>query len=132
MAELIALYTKRAGRYSECEYRTFASEAKLIEFLDDARAGRRRVLYAADSRGQQFTSEEFASSIRGLQESGAQTLVIGIGPHDGWSKSTLTRAAQTLAVGRITLPHELAAVVFTEQVYRALTILAGHPYHSGH
>ena len=58
-------------------------------------------------------------------------LVLGIGPADGWS-AALKRADLSLAFGRITLPHELAAVVAAEQIYRALTILAGHPYHTGH
>ena len=43
-----------------------------------------------------------------------------------------TRAAHIVSFGRITLPHELARAVAAEQIYRALTILAGHPYHSGH
>lgn len=130
--ELIALYTKRASRYMECEHRTLASEARLLESLHEPRGGKRRVFYAADSRGDQITSEQFAALIRELQDTGTQVLVIGIGPHDGWSESALGHAAKKLALGRVTLPHELAAVIFAEQVYRALTILAGHPYHSGH
>jgi 23S rRNA (pseudouridine1915-N3)-methyltransferase len=67
-----------------------------------------------------------------LQDAGTQQLVFAIGPADGWSPAALARADRTVAFGRITLPHELAATVAAEQIYRALTIRAGHPYHSGH
>jgi 23S rRNA (pseudouridine1915-N3)-methyltransferase len=57
---------------------------------------------------------------------------MAIGPADGWSDTARQRADLLLSLGRITLPHQLARVVLAEQVYRAFTILAGHPYHSGH
>jgi len=59
-------------------------------------------------------------------------LVLAIGPADGWSPAARARADLLLSFGRITLPHELAAVVAAEQLYRALTIRAKHPYHCGH
>jgi 23S rRNA (pseudouridine1915-N3)-methyltransferase len=58
--------------------------------------------------------------------------VLAIGPADGWSAEARQRADLLLSLGRMTLPHQLARVVLAEQVYRAFTILAGHPYHSGH
>jgi 23S rRNA (pseudouridine1915-N3)-methyltransferase len=59
-------------------------------------------------------------------------MVFAIGPADGWSVNARDQANLLLSFGRITLPHQLARVVLAEQVYRAFTILAGHPYHSGH
>jgi 23S rRNA (pseudouridine1915-N3)-methyltransferase len=57
-------------------------------------------------------------------------IVFAIGPASGWSER---RLAQTvLSLGPMTLPHELARLVLAEQIYRAFTILAGHPYHIGH
>ena len=85
-----------------------------------------------DSRGEQLSSEDFAARIGRLRDSGAQLAVFAIGPADGWSAAARTRAALTVAFGRITLPHELARAVLADKLYRALTILAGHPYHSGH
>jgi 23S rRNA (pseudouridine1915-N3)-methyltransferase len=85
-----------------------------------------------DSRGQQYTSEEFAARIGRLRDEGTQRLVLAIGPADGWSVAARHRANLLFSLGRITLPHQLARVVLAEQVYRAMTILAGHPYHSGH
>jgi 23S rRNA (pseudouridine1915-N3)-methyltransferase len=85
-----------------------------------------------DSRGQQFTSEEFAARFGQVRDGGSQRVVLAVGPADGWSAAALQRAGLLFSLGRITLPHQLARVVAAEQVYRALTILAGHPYHSGH
>ena len=58
--------------------------------------------------------------------------MFAVGPADGWSEPSRARAAFTLSLGRMTLAHELARVVLLEQVYRAFTILKGHPYHTGH
>jgi len=85
-----------------------------------------------DSRGKQFSSEEFATYLGGLRDSDVQAAVFGIGPADGWSQAARERANLLLSLGRMTLQHELARAVVAEQVYRALTILAGHPYHCGH
>jgi 23S rRNA (pseudouridine1915-N3)-methyltransferase len=131
-AELFQDYLARANRYLPCEHRTFPAEAKLLAFLDDSTARTRPVLLLADSRGQQVSSAELAALLGSYQDNGAQHIIFAIGPADGWSPATLQRADRTVAFGRITLPHELAAVVAAEQIYRALTIRAGHPYHSGH
>jgi len=131
-AQLIADYLDRAQRLTPCTLRTFPTEAKLLDHLDTATARTRPALLLADSRGRQLSSTEVAAAITTLEDSGTQLLVCAIGPADGWSAAALARADRTLAFGRITLPHELAAVVLAEQIYRALTIRAGHPYHSGH
>ncbi len=100
--------------------------------LADAAGRTRPVFLAADPRGEMVTSEELAAEIGRRMDGGVQLLVVGIGPADGWSAAALARADRRISFGRITLPHELAAVVASEQIYRALTIRAGHPYHSGH
>jgi 23S rRNA (pseudouridine1915-N3)-methyltransferase len=86
----------------------------------------------ADSGGQQLSSPEIAAMLKSLQENGIQELTLAIGPPDGWSPAARSRADRLIAFGKITLPHELALVVASEQIYRALTIQAGHPYHGGH
>ena len=131
-AELVQLYMNRAGRYLPCALRTFSTEAGALEFADGLKGRTRPALLLADSRGQTLSSEEFASTLGSLQDSGIQQLLLGIGPADGWSAAARERADRILSFGRITLPHELAAVVAAEQIYRALTIRAGHPYHDGH
>ena len=129
---LLRLYLERAERYVSCNQRVFASEKKLLDFVAEATARTRPILIAADSQGKQLTSKEIADTLGSFQDAGAQLLILAIGPADGWSAAALARADRCISFGRITLPHELAAVVAAEQAYRALTILAGHPYHSGH
>jgi len=123
--ELAADYLARAARYTPSEPLHLDSEAALLGWLDRQSARTAPYLILLDSRGRQLTSEQFA-------DSGTQTLVLAIGPADGWSDTARARAASVLSLGAITLPHELARAVLAEQIYRALTILAGHPYHSGH
>jgi 23S rRNA (pseudouridine1915-N3)-methyltransferase len=132
LGDLTQLYLDRAAHFAPCTYRVFPSEAKFLAFADEMTARTRPALLLTDSRGQQLTSNEIADALGSYLDNGIQHLLLAIGPADGWSSIALSRADKTLAFGRITLPHELAAVVAAEQLYRALTIRAGHPYHSGH
>jgi 23S rRNA (pseudouridine1915-N3)-methyltransferase len=128
---LTAEYVKRAARYGAVEACEYATEEALLKSLE--RPGRTApVLVAMDSRGKLLSSEELAEFVQQHLERGTQELIFAIGPADGWMAATLARAQQTLSLGRITLPHELARVVLAEQIYRALTILNHHPYHGGH
>ncbi len=131
-ADLLAQYLERAGRYAPASTRTFPTEVALLTFVAEAATRTRPVLVLADSRGKQLRSEELATALGTFQDTGTQLFILAIGPADGWSSAALARADRTIAFGRITLPHELAAVIAAEQIYRSLTILAGHPYHSGH
>ncbi len=129
---LLADYIERSARYTPCEARLFDTEAALLDWLD--RQPGRATAYAIllDSRGRQYTSEDFAAQLGRLRDQGTQQLVLAIGPADGWSAAARQRANLLFSLGLVTLPHQLARVVAAEQTYRALTILAGHPYHSGH
>ncbi|MBS1800052.1 MAG: 23S rRNA (pseudouridine(1915)-N(3))-methyltransferase RlmH [Acidobacteria bacterium] len=129
---LVSDYTARTSRYTPCENRVFDSESSFFTWLDRQAARTPAYLVLLDSCGKQLSSEELAQAIGKLRDSGTQRLVFAIGPADGWSESARSRANLLLSFGRITLPHQLARVVLAEQVYRAFTILAGHPYHSGH
>jgi 23S rRNA (pseudouridine1915-N3)-methyltransferase len=129
---LLADYIERSNRYIPCDSQLFDSEPALLTWLDrqSGRAPAHAILL--DSRGQLLTSEDFASRLTTLRDDGTQRLVLAIGPADGWSPAARQRANLLFSLGRITLPHQLARVVLAEQVYRALTIIANHPYHSGH
>ncbi len=59
-------------------------------------------------------------------------IVFAIGPASGWSDGARKSAQTMLSLGPMTLPHEMARLVVAEQLYRAFTIVAGHPYHTGH
>ena len=105
-----------------------AREAKDILALVD----RESRLIAMDSRGQQLDSVAMAAAIGKFKGQGAKRLVIAIGGQDGLDASVLSAAALTLAFGAATWPHQLLRLMLAEQVYRAYTIEAGHPYHLGH
>jgi len=121
-------YAKRITRYAPLEPHELRSEAALVELVTKQRA----VFIALDTRGKQMTSEELADYLRGHQQRGTQRLLFAVGPADGFAAATLQRAVLTLSFGKMTLAHDLARVVLLEQLYRALTIMAGHPYHGGH
>jgi 23S rRNA (pseudouridine1915-N3)-methyltransferase len=131
-AALVTDYIARAARYFPCESQTHPSESDLLAWLDRQASRTAPILILLDSRGKQLSSDEIAAHVGRLRDSGTQSLVFAIGPADGWSAAARARAGLILSFGNITLPHELARAVLAEQIYRALTILAGHPYHSGH
>ncbi len=85
-----------------------------------------------DSRGSLLTSGELARAVGEIRDKGTHHLVVAVGGPDGWSTDGLARADLRVSMGRLTLPHSLARVVAAEQIYRVMTILAGHPYHCGH
>jgi 23S rRNA (pseudouridine1915-N3)-methyltransferase len=137
---LTAEYLKRISRYIAVEGVALRDEAALLEFAGrvaspkrgKTASGANSTLVLMDSQGKEFSSEQFASFIRDYEDRNPLPLVFAVGPADGFSEATKAAAQHTLSLGKITLPHELARVVLLEQVYRAFTILKGHPYHSGH
>ena len=126
--QLVHDYVTRSTRFNPTDTAIFPTEEALLQSLDRPRT----TLILLDSRGDLLTSEQFAATLGVLRDNGAHRVTIAIGPADGWSPAAHARAAKTISLGRITLPHELARAVLAEQIYRALTILARHPYHSGH
>lgn len=128
---LTADYLKRLSYYVQTDSMSVGSEAALIRMLEKVRPGAELVLL--DSRGKEFSSEEFAKFLDRYQTSGeARPLVFAVGPADGFSDDIRERAGLLLSLSKMTLPHELARVVMLEQLYRAFSILKGHPYHTGH
>jgi 23S rRNA (pseudouridine1915-N3)-methyltransferase len=89
------------------------------------------VLWALDEKGANLSSEEFARDMAKLREDGTASLAFCIGSADGLDESLRQRAHRTIAFGAMTLPHQLVRVLLVEQIYRAATILSGHPYHRG-
>jgi 23S rRNA (pseudouridine1915-N3)-methyltransferase len=138
-------YLKRISRYAQVEGLALRDEAALLELCGRPTivkggkataprkpSGGKATLVLMDSNGKQFSSEEWARFLREYQDRNPLPLVFAIGPADGFSEAARSAAQYTISLGRITLAHELARVVLLEQVYRAFTILQGHPYHSGH
>jgi 23S rRNA (pseudouridine1915-N3)-methyltransferase len=133
-------YLKRISRYVPVEGQALRDEAALLQLCGHATPGRtsktvsgtKSTLVLMDSRGEQFSSEEFARFIGNYQDRNPLPLVFAIGPADGFTDAARSAAQHTISLGSMTLAHELARVVLLEQIYRAFTILKGHPYHSGH
>jgi 23S rRNA (pseudouridine1915-N3)-methyltransferase len=123
-------YTKRTSRYIQIETQEFSSEEALLKWID--KIAPRPYFVALDSRGKQLSSEELAEFIGKHQDRGTQAMLFAIGPPNGFSDAALEASQYQLSMGKMTLAHELALVVLAEQIYRAFTILKGHPYHCGH
>jgi 23S rRNA (pseudouridine1915-N3)-methyltransferase len=125
-------YLKRLSRYAEVEGLTLKDEAAVLRLgARDARPAR-HTLVLLDGRGKQFSSEELAKFLGGYRERNPLPLLFAVGPADGFSEPARQAATLILSLGKMTLAHELARVVLLEQLYRAFTILSGHPYHVGH
>lgn len=107
----------------DAETRKHRESALLLDAAPDDTA-----LVALDRRGQNMTSEAFASQIGGWRDSGRNAAFL-IGGAEGLDDAVLNRAELTLALGSMTWPHMLARCMLVEQLYRAHEILAGHPYH---
>jgi 23S rRNA (pseudouridine1915-N3)-methyltransferase len=86
-------------------------------------------LVALDERGRAETSGEFATRIGRWQDDGARTIVFLIGGADGLNEAVRSRADTVLSFGALTWPHMLVRALLAEQLYRAHSILSGHPYH---
>lgn len=114
--EVVEVDSRKAGKAAEGE--------ALIAALDPA-----AYLIACDEHGQQRTSRELAAHIAALRDRGERKLVFVVGGADGLSEPILAMARERLAFGTQTWPHALVRVMLAEQVYRAVTILAGSPYH---
>jgi len=118
--------------FAKFQEQAFRSEEALFEWLDRQQRRSPAVTVLLDSRGRQMTSEAFAKWLGRQRDTSAQQIVFAIGPASGWSDASRKRATLLLSFGSFTLAHALARVVLAEQLYRAFTILTGHPYHSGH
>ncbi|HEX6865644.1 MAG TPA: 23S rRNA (pseudouridine(1915)-N(3))-methyltransferase RlmH [Caulobacteraceae bacterium] len=113
--EVIEVEAKKPGKAAEAE--------ALSPHLKDAH------VIACDEHGKTRTSRAFATEIARLRDDGVRRLVLVIGGADGLDAGVLEAANATLAFGPQTWPHALARVMLAEQVYRAVTILSGSPYH---
>jgi 23S rRNA (pseudouridine1915-N3)-methyltransferase len=129
---LTQLYLDRCSVFAQCQSQAFRTEEALLQWLAKQQGRAPAVAVLLDSRGRQMTSEAFAAWLGARRDQGAQHIVCAIGPADGWSGAALDKAQLKLSLGPMTMAHALARLVVAEQIYRAFTILTGHPYHRGH
>lgn len=125
-------YLKRLTRYAEIDGSTFKDESALLKLVAKDARPIRHSLVLLDSHGKQFSSEEFAGWLRDYRDRNSLPLLFAIGAADGFTQQARQSSSLTLSLGKMTLAHEFARVVLLEQLYRAFTILEGHPYHLGH
>lgn len=113
----------RSGKLSE-EQQKRLEEERILSLL---RPADRVVLL--DENGSEYTSEKFAERLQKDMASGLKRLVFVIGGPYGFSPEVYGRADGKLSLSKMTLNHEMVRMFFVEQVYRAMTILRGEPYH---
>ncbi len=140
MRDAIDKYVRRIGHYTPFEMKTLpdvkvtksTSEERQKElegerFLAQISPSDRLVLL--DERGKEMTSREFANDIGRLMTTLQRDLIFVIGGPYGFSQAMYQRANAMLSLTRMTMTHEMVRLFFTEQIYRAMTILRGEPYH---
>jgi 23S rRNA (pseudouridine1915-N3)-methyltransferase len=127
-------YLERCARFMRCGMEAFRNEKAMLEWLAKLRGRTEPAVLLLDGRGKQMTSEALAAWLGKHRDEGVQHLVFAVGPADGWSDEARAegkRRGGLLSLGPMTLAHSLARLVMAEQLYRACTILTGHPYHRG-
>jgi 23S rRNA (pseudouridine1915-N3)-methyltransferase len=132
MDSVTGVYLRRCSAFAQCKAEAFRTEAALLQWLGRLEGRTPAVAILLDSRGRQMTSEAFAAWLGGKRDEGVQNVVFAIGPASGWSENARKQAQLLLSLGPMTMAHALARLVMAEQLYRAFTILTGHPYHAGH
>ncbi|EJN05543.1 23S rRNA (pseudouridine(1915)-N(3))-methyltransferase RlmH [Phyllobacterium sp. YR531] len=112
------------SRAQQPDLRKQEESAQVLKALDSG-----GVLVLLDERGKTMPSEAFASSIERFRDDGKRQLLLAIGGPDGHDAALRERADLVLALGAMTWPHQIVRILVAEQLYRATTILSGHPYH---
>lgn len=123
---LLDEYVKRIAQYAEIETNEVRETSDTA--LRRLRLPNGATLVLLDERGEGFTSTQFARWLRGMRDRGVREVVFLCGAAAGFPSELRQRAHQSIALSSLTMSHELARVLLTEQIYRAFTILAGHPY----
>ncbi len=141
--ELAARYFDRFGKFGARQGLDFGPVVEIAEsragnaetrMREEAEALKRHLdedtlLLALDERGKTMDSPTFASMLAEWRDAGRRDLAMVIGGADGLHETIRGTAHTVLSLGRLTWPHQLVRVLVAEQLYRAATILAGHPYH---
>lgn len=141
--ELVARYLDRLAKTGPATGLEFARVAEVNESRASNAETRKReeaaqlekalpegaILVLLDERGKALDSEAFAQQIGGWRDQGKRDLMIAIGGADGLDPALHARADAVLNLGRMTWPHQIVRILIAEQLYRAVTILSGHPYH---
>ena len=122
--EFLQLIEVPESRASNADTRKKEEAANLQKSLPEG-----GLLVLLDERGKSLDSESFAQMIGRFNDSGKRDMLIAIGGADGLDPELQSRADAVVNLGIMTWPHQLVRILIAEQLYRAVTIIAGHPYH---
>jgi 23S rRNA (pseudouridine1915-N3)-methyltransferase len=114
----------RESRAPESERRKLEESIAIANVIPDGAA-----IVLLDERGEGLSSAAFADQLGRWRDAGQQVAAFVIGGADGLSETLRSKARITLNFGQATWPHQLVRIMLLEQLYRAVTILSGHPYH---
>ncbi|HXW62999.1 MAG TPA: 23S rRNA (pseudouridine(1915)-N(3))-methyltransferase RlmH [Candidatus Acidoferrales bacterium] len=123
---LLDHYVRLIGHYTEIVLTELPSRSPAA--LRKVKWGPAALAVLVDRPGQQFSSERFAHWLGDLRDRGTREIVFLCGDAEGFPDELRRQTSQKISLSSFTMQHELARVVLAEQIYRALTILAGHPY----
>lgn len=141
--DLVSRYLDRFAKAGPASGLDFSRVTELVESRASNAATRKReeaaqiekalpdnaLVVALDERGKSWNSEEFAAFVGDHKDRGRRDMVLIIGGADGLDPDLRDRADLTLNLGKMTWPHQVVRILLAEQLYRAVTILSGHPYH---
>ena len=122
--ELARVVEINGSRASNAETRKKEEGAILEKSLSEG-----SILVLLDERGKTLGSEAFADMLGRHRDGGKRDMMIAIGGADGLDPDLRARADLVLNLGAMTWPHQIVRILIAEQLYRAVTILSGHPYH---
>jgi 23S rRNA (pseudouridine1915-N3)-methyltransferase len=140
LSELIAIYQKRLNFYARFEIELLPDIKKAKKLPEKqqkekegqqllARIENTDIVWLLDEKGKQFTSVEFSKELQKKMNTGIKRLVFVIGGPYGFSEDVYRRANSKLSMAKMTFSHQMIRLFFTEQLYRAFTILKNEPYH---
>ncbi|MBR5898315.1 MAG: 23S rRNA (pseudouridine(1915)-N(3))-methyltransferase RlmH [Muribaculaceae bacterium] len=140
LQEGIEQYTKRLGHYIPFELKILPDVKTTKSLTTDKQKEMEGQMFLAaigqgdwvtllDERGKEFTSREFANYIDKKMVTLPKNLIFIIGGPYGFSQEMYDRANEKLSLSKMTFSHEMIRLFFIEQIYRAMTILKGEPYH---
>jgi 23S rRNA (pseudouridine1915-N3)-methyltransferase len=123
---LVDDYVARIARFVEVEVAELREDSSAL--FRKLRLDSAATVVLLDDAGKHQTSAQFAKWLGEARDRGAREIVFLCGAADGFPDALRRRATQKLSLSSLTFSHELARVMLAEQIYRALAILAGHPY----
>lgn len=135
--DAMAVYEKRLKHYLDLKVAELPAAKGLSPEQQKTKEGQQLlkqlapsdVLVLLDEKGKEYSSEGFADFMQQQLNRSTRHLVFATGGAHGFSKEVYDRANAQLSLSKMTLPHQLARVVFAEQLYRAMTILKNESYH---